>query len=283
MSTEDEQMAALVAADPMTSAPPDVVALRAGGRRLVRRRRAVVGAVAAAVVLAVAVPVSVAVGGDDAALDPRPATSPTGTVDGPSASATPTERSTQDRPPRPRRVDVPIGDGLTAAAEWEDREVVGAEVVVDTFGGHDRIIYATRAAAGGPDSAYVSVGLRYRGRIARLLTAISPERATGTDGRPVADGVELWGGGRREEEWVDGSPYYLVVGAVPGDVDVRVTGPDGLARPVTGAATDVLAGFTVFHDRGPWDPSWDELQPAPLTFDVGGGRSVEVRERSYES
>lgn len=284
---DDLRMTALVDADLARGAdvpPPDLAALRAGGRRLARRRRLTVAAAAAVAALLV-VPATVGLlGHDEGSSLPQQPAGPSASDVTTSAAPTPTpdeEPRREPRPPRPRQVDVPLDNGLRAAAEWEDGALLGEQVVVDTYGGRERVLYAVRSAGGGPDSAYVGVGLRYRGGLARLVGAISPLRARAPDGTPVPDGVELWGGGRRE---LDGSqPSYLVVGAVPGDVDVRLTAPGQALRAVTGSSTKVLPGFTVFFDRGPWDDTWDVLRLAPLTVEVGGGRSVEVRERSYES
>ena len=260
--------AALIAADRAQVAPPDLAALRAGGRRRLRRRRLAVGAGVAAVAAVLVIPVAV-LGGDDRAAPDVPVVS-----DPPSS---PAASPTYHRPEQ-GSVDVPGG---RVRGQYENGTLLGDPLVLGRLGGQQEILYAMRGPGleppgrGGPvDYTYVSTGVRDGSRVLRLGGVISLR------GDDNADGIELYDGAR-----IDGfagrAPYYRVMGTVRGDVEVTVTGPDGVARPVTGSSTTMVPGYTVFYDQAPWDESWDPLQLAPLTISTDDDRSVQVRERSY--
>jgi hypothetical protein len=124
----------------------------------------------------------------------------------------------------------------------------------------------------------VSIGVRDGDRILRTIQALSPETVR------EPDGVDLYGGDVRGERGpndrvADGT--YLLVGSVPGDVEVSVAAPGESPRPVTGSSTETLRGFTVFYDVGDWEDEWDQVQLAPLTVTTSNGSRVAVRARSW--
>ncbi|WP_134767222.1 hypothetical protein [Nocardioides sp. 1609] len=287
---DDDAMARLVAADPTAPVPPDLTALRAGGRRLVRRRRLAVGAAAAAVVLAVGVPLAVVGGQDEAAPDPGPAvtsdarpdpsdppsTAPTSAPTSPGGGAT-----DNVDPPPPGSVEpvrVPIPGGGRFSGEWEEGVILGEMVELGDYYGYEQVLYAAAPGPAADDGACISIGVRYQGRILRLLCAIGP--AADTSERFV-----MWGGMREEPGVVDAveGSGYLLVGSVPGDAEVSIAAEGQAPRPVTTARTDVVPGYTVFIDQAPWVESWDELQLAPLTVTTDTDLRLDVRRRSYVS
>lgn len=269
MSTdEDQQMAALVAADRPAGSAPDLVALRAGGRRLVRRRRLAAGAAAAAVALAVGVPLAV-VGGDESTAPDQTQVATT-TPSEPPTTRTTTEPAVEGDP-LPAEVRVPLPGGQFQELLPEDGEIRGDEVVVGDFSGYEQVLYAAQRTFPGETApaTYVAVGIRYEGRLLRVVSALAPMDV------PEPDGVDLWGGYRED----DGS--YLLVGSAPGDVEVEAA-RDAESVPVTGRSTTVLPDYTVFYDTGAFQDSWDPLQAAPLTLLVDG-EPLEVRGRTYVS
>ena len=164
--------------------------------------------------------------------------------------------------------------GRTVSGEWEQGAVLGTEVEIGAADDHAEILYAARSADG---TVYVATGLRAGSRILRTITALQPETVQ------EPDGVDLYGGnvlGERgpDERVADGS--YLLLGSVPGDVAVRISGPGLAPRPVTRTSTAVLPGFTVFYDAGGWQPGWDQTRLAPLLVDAAGA-TVAVRTRSW--
>ncbi|MCW2816640.1 MAG: hypothetical protein JWN84_4095 [Nocardioides sp.] len=258
---EERQLAAIVAADRASTPPPDLVALRAGGRRLVRRRRLAAGAAAAVVALAVGVPLAVVGTGDESTAPDRGlVATATPTPTAPPSSAQPAQ------PSQPAEVSVPLPGGLRQDLLPETGEVLGEVVAAGDFYGYEQVVYAAESAGG----TYVVVGIRYRGRLLRVVAALSPLDVE------EPDGVDLWGGYRDD----DGT--YLLVGSVPGDVDLDLGVRESL-RPPTRSSTEVLPGFTVFYDTGPWREEWDPLQAAPLDLETSDGTVVDVRGRTYVS
>lgn len=138
-----------------------------------------------------------------------------------------------------------------------------------------QILYAARRG----EVDVVSIGRRDGKRIVRTIPSVlTPEDVE------APDGIDLYGGdvlGDRGPDDRVATGTYLLVGSVPGDVEVSVTRPDGSKRPVTGASTETLHGYTVFYDAGVWDQEWDQVQLAPLAITTSDGRSVAVRDRSW--
>ena len=258
MSTLDDDLAALVAAEPTHAPPPDLAALRAGGRRLVRRRRLATGAAAAVVALAVGVPLAVVGSGDESTAPDR------GLVA--TATSTPTAPSPSAQPSQPAEVSVPLPGGLRQELLPESGEVLGEELAAGDFYGYERVVYAAESDG----VTHVVVGIRYRGRLLRVVAALTPLDVE------EPDGVDLWGGYRDD----DGT--YLLVGSVPGDVGLDLGVRESL-RPPTRSSTEVLPGSTVFYDTGPWREEWDPLQAAPLDLRLSDGTVVAVRGRTYVS
>lgn len=201
----------------------------------------------------------------------------------PSASGVaPAEVATPPQPrPEPGRVRVPGG---VVVGVWEDGEPLGEHLDLGLVDGRPEILYAARPpdpANGGREAAegtYVATGVREGSRILRTIVALTPERES------APDGIDLYGGnalGDRgpDESVEDGS--YLIAGSAPGDVEVTVAGPDGRPRPVTGSSTQMLPGYTVFYDKGPWGEDWDQVRLAPLTVTTSDGHRVDVRARSW--
>ena len=114
--------------------------------------------------------------------------------------------------------------------------------------------------------------------VIRTVQALGPAVET------AADGIDLYGGNvlgeRGPDELVAGGDY-LLVGAVPGEAQVRITVPGEGERPATGASLAVLPGYTVFHDSGDWRSAWDQVRLAPLVVATDAGHRVPVRERSW--
>ena len=138
-----------------------------------------------------------------------------------------------------------------------------------------QILYAARR----PEANVVSIGLRDGGRVVRTVPSVlTPEDVD------APDGIDLYGGdvlGERGPDDRVAEGTYLLVGSVPGDVEVSVTEPGGSRRRVTGSSTRTLRGFTVFYDTGDWERTWDQVQLAPLTVTTSDGRTVAVRTRSW--
>lgn len=261
---EDQQMAALVAADRPAATPPDLVALRAGGRRLVRRRRLAAGAAAAAVALAVGVPLAV-VGGDESAAPDRGQVA-TSTAE-PTPAPSPTAATTEAPAEREQEVRIPLPGGQSTTGLLETGTILGETVEMAPYEGYERFAYA----AGTAESACLSVGLRVDGQVVRLLCAVQV---------PLDDRFVMWNGYRDDNGEGDG---YELLGVFGGDTSVSI-GPDGgPSRPVTTRRTDVLPGYTVVLDQAPWDASWDSLQAAPLTVTTGSGDTYTLRRNSYVS
>lgn len=260
-TNEDQQMAALVAADRPVGTPPDLVALRAGGRRLVRRRRFAAGAAAAAVALAVGVPLAVVGGDDGRAVEVPPASQSTSAAPSPSPSPTTSEAPLE----REQEVRVPLPGGQSTTGVLETGTILGATVEMTPYEGYERFAYA----AGSGESACLSVGLRVDGQVVRLLCAVQV---------PLDERFVMWNGYRDGEG--DG---YELLGVFAGDTSVSIGPAGGAARSVTTRRTDVLPGYTVVLDQAPWDESWDPLQAAPLTVTTGSGETFTLRRNSYVS
>lgn len=167
---------------------------------------------------------------------------------------------------------------------WEDGERLGDALDRGVVDGRREILFAARRPYVNPgetevvEETYVATGMRDGQRVLRTISALTPETET------APDGMDLYGGnllGERDadESVEDGS--YLLLGAIPGDVDVSVTGPDGTSRPVTSVSTTVLTGDTVFYDKAAWDAGWSPIEAAQLTVSTSDGNRVDVRERSW--
>ena len=159
--------------------------------------------------------------------------------------------------------------------EWEDGDLLGEPIEIgDRTLPYAEMLYAARRA----DVTYVAAGVRSGSRTLRTIQMLTPET------EEAADGIDLYGGyvlGDRgpDDRVREGS--YLLVGSVPGDVEVAVVQPDGASRPVTAMSTSTLPGYTVFYDTAGWDQDWDQVQAAPLTVTTSDGRTVSVRKRSW--
>ncbi|MDN4160552.1 hypothetical protein [Nocardioides abyssi] len=186
------------------------------------------------------------------------ASEPTAPPEAPASTPAASSSAAPEAPGR-ERAELPLPGGSDKVGEWEDGPVAGEVVVLRRVGPYDEVLYA----AGSP--AAVAVGLRDGDRVLRTITTSTPE----------GDAMHLYGG----ERMPDGT--FRVVGAVPGDVAVTVGEGSSPVRPATGASDQVLPGWTVFHEQGPWDDRWDPLQLAPLTITTDDGRSVDVRRRSW--
>ena len=187
------------------------------------------------------------------------------------STATPTaESGTPSRAPRPEP-----GQVGSIQGEWENGELLGEPLEIgDRTLPFAEVLYAAQRDG----LTYVATGVRDGSRTLRTIQALTPED------EEAADGVDLYGGyvlGDRgpDDRVADGS--YLLVGSVPGDVEVVVVGAGGQSRPVTATSTTALPGYTVFYDTGDWEQDWDQVQAAPLTVTTSDGRSVAVRERTW--
>jgi len=276
MSQDQDQIFALVAADRSSPPPPDLALLRAGGRRRLLRRRIAVGAAGLAVVAAIAVPVAVLDGdGSGRAVDDVPAvTEPARPTRSPDASP---DASAPASPYRPDMGSVRISGGVELSGEYEQGDLIGTVLDTGSLGDVQEVLYAASGPVldqdGTGEALYVATGVRDGSRILRTITALSPLDQP-------QDQIKLYDGARID--YLPGrEPYVHLIGSVPGDVAVSVTGPDGNASPVTSTSTSVLPGYTVFSYRAPWDDSWDATQLAPLTVTTGDGRRAQVRERSW--
>ena len=187
-------------------------------------------------------------GGTEASSEPSTTPTPTATT---AAAST--------APPGREPGELPLPGGSDKVGEWEDGPVAGEVVVLRRVGPYDEVLYA----AGSPPA--VVVGLRDGDRLLRTITTSSPE----------GDAMHLYGG----ERMPDGT--FRVVGAVPGDVADTEGDGSSSPRPVTGASGEVLPGWTVFHEQGPWDDRWDPVRLAPLTITTDDGRSLGVRRGSW--
>jgi hypothetical protein len=180
----------------------------------------------------------------------------------------PTEPVETTRPAKPRKPSTPP---RPESGEWEEAALLGKPLALPGA----QILYAARR----PEANVVSIGLHDGGRIVRTVPSVlTPEDVD------APDGIGLYGGdvlGERGPDDRVAEGTYLLVGSVPGDVEVSVTEPGGSRRPVTGSSTRTLRGFTVFYDTGDWEQTWDQVQLAPLTVTTSDGRSVVVRTRSW--
>lgn len=200
------------------------------------------------------------------------------------AEATPTPKPTHSTPARvstPPRVGQPEPGAVTVRGEqvkgeWEDGELQGKPLMLGRASlPYAGILYAAQPAGG---AAYVATGVRAGSRVLKTIQMLSP--AT----QDSADQIDLYGGyvlgGRGPGEQVSGGEY-LLVGSVPGDVEVTVKDETGRVTPVTARSTRLLPGYTVFYVNAPWAPGWDQVQAAPLTVTTNDGRRVEVRSRTW--
>ena len=158
---------------------------------------------------------------------------------------------------------------------WEDGDPLGEPLeIADPALPFAEILYAARRDG----LTYVATGMRDGSRILRTIQALMPEDVRRRDRMDLYGGSVL--GDRGPDELVaDGS--YLLIGSVPGDVEVSVTSAAVRPRPVTATSTTTLPGYTVFYDTAPWQDSWDQVQLAPLTVTTSDGHRVAVRQRSW--
>ncbi|WP_182523575.1 hypothetical protein [Nocardioides dongkuii] len=265
----DRRMFELVAAEPDAVGPPDVSAITRRARRHVVRRRAAAGlgvlAVAATVVVGVAVQQDDVERGREA----PPVSSPS-----PTATASPTAT-----PARPEPGSVRLPGGVRLTGEYEQGEVVGEVVDLGRLGDHEEVLYAARGSLDlsdpGASTTYVAAGVRVDDRILRTMPVAWPGQAGDEpDQATLYDGHRIDMYGFRD-------PYYRLFGLARGQVAPTIELPDGRSRATTLASTEVLPGWTVFVDEGPWDPAWDALQAVPAVLDLGDGRELDVRERTW--
>ncbi len=166
--------------------------------------------------------------------------------------------------------------GERVKGEWEDGDLRGKPLEIDRPSlPYAEILYAAQPPTGAP---YVATGVRQGPRVLRTIQVLSPET------EESADRIDLYGGyvlGERgaDERVPDGE--YLLVGSVPGDVEVTVQDERGRSTPVTARSTEVLPGYTVFYVSAPWEQGWDQVQAAPLTVTTTDGRRVDVRSRTW--
>lgn len=164
--------------------------------------------------------------------------------------------------------------GHVVGGEWEDGTLLGEPMALGPAQEQGEILYA--ASRG--DSTYVAVGIRDGGRILRTITALSSAAET------TAGGIALYGGDVRGQRGVDeavAAGTYLLLGVVPGDPLVSISGAGAARRRVSAVSTRVLPGHTVFYDTGAWLETWDQTRLAPLTVTTDAGDSVAVRAHSW--
>lgn len=292
MTQLDDDLTRLVREDPLPASTPDTAGVIRAGSRLRRRRRLAVTAGAGLAAAAVIAPFALLTGGSDT-VGMSPADAPVGSsADARGVpSATPRDDTTEKLVTLEelrQREQLPSSCGVMAcafvkgdASSPETGEIIGEVVEMGTFEGHTEVLYAARVrgvdlrTSTKADVDVLMAGIRDAdGTIRRTVWALQP----GTEpGEPV---LRAYGGEQHADETGDGT-HYGVIGFVAGVHDrVTVTQPDGTTRDVLGVSHDVLPGWTVFHDGGPWQAAWDGGDPAraPLTYGVPGGASCALTE-----
>ena len=299
MNTQHDELARLAAEEPTTRTAPDLATIRSAGRRLRTRRRVTSGIAALAVLGAIGVPTALAAsGGPDATTPVGPAAG----RDAGASSATPTPAPTPSlsTAPTPAPTETPtpledlVGGGDTAAPvcgvmlcrnarparyDAEPGTVLGEVLPMGTFDGQTEVLYAARVRGvdmrinKAADVAVLMAGIDDAGTLRRTVWALQP--GTEPNGQPLG----VYGGTKSADEDGDGF-HYGVIGYVEGEHDVvQVILPDGTSRAVTGSSTEVLPGWTVFHDTGAWADTWTQDR-APLTYGVTDGPSCAISECS---
>lgn len=294
MNTQHDELVRLVGEEPPSRTAPDVTAIRRAGRRIRTRRRVAAGLASVAVVAAIGVPAALTAQDDGPRPGPAAGTGPatssaSDATTPPTATPTPPGATEQDllTPPtghtlEPGLADTPTCGVMVCRSERPARHrpesgtVLGEVLPMGTFDGATEVLYAARVPGtdlrtGEPAEVDVLMAGIDDGTLRRTVWSLQP----GTE--PRRSPVHVYGGTKAADE--DGTGFhYGVIGYVEGEHDaVEVTLPDGTTRPVSGSSTEVLPGWTVFHDTGAWLDGWTG-SPAELTYGVPGGPSCSTTE-----